>query len=307
MFFMSACVGIGKKETHTPEWHNEITLLRAIEDGHIDEVKRLLAEGVDVNTPLLIDGSQALICAFCGADEPIEMIDILLAAGVDVNATGGSFETALIVAARRGSIDIVRKLISAGADVNASPEAGYGTALMAAIGQDSHTSKEDKARYTAIAKELLNAGTDVNIQNRSKQTALSYAVFSGNVDEVIMLLEAGADPNIRDDFDNTILSTAINWGGGKASIVEKLIAFGADVNASNECGATELMEAVSNTTDTEDSIAIVKALLMAGADVNAKYMHGQTALDFADRDEIRPEIVRMLREAGAIGRDEVEK
>ena len=237
--------------------------------------------------------------AFFGAEEPIEMIDVLLAAGANVNAT--DYSTPLISAAQVKSIEIVKRLISAGADVNIT---GNGlTALMVA---SYYEGEKDKARAVAIVKELLNADADVNIQGDGC-TALKCALDAEeNIDIVTMLLEAGANPNVRDGHDNTMLSLAIVWGGNVA-IVEKLITFGVDVNAKSQWGHTELMTAVGvvNKKKTADCIAIVKVLLMAGAEVNAKQINGARALDFAD--EGIPELITLLREAGAVGRDEVEE
>ena len=86
------------------------------------------------------------------------------------------------VAAPQPSVEKVRSLIDAGADVNA--EAKYReTALM----------KAAERGHVEIAKHLLEAGADVNAKNKEGRTALKFAVEYEHVEIVELLLEAGAD------------------------------------------------------------------------------------------------------------------
>ena len=75
----------------------------------------------------------------------------LLAAGTGLNKKNSDGATALMVAASKGHVEIVKALLVAKADVNAKESDGY-TALMMA----------SQRGHTGIAKLLLAAKTDVN-------------------------------------------------------------------------------------------------------------------------------------------------
>jgi uncharacterized UPF0146 family protein len=61
-----------------------------------------------------------------------------------------------------------------------------------------------------VAKELIEAGADLNIQDIEGQTALMYAIKFGNEEVAKELIEAGADLNIQDIEGQTALMHAIN-------------------------------------------------------------------------------------------------
>ncbi|NIN33928.1 MAG: hypothetical protein GTO60_01950, partial [Gammaproteobacteria bacterium] len=60
-------------------------------------------------------------------------------------------------------------------------------------------------------------------------TPLWVAVYSGNTEMVVRLLESGANPNISLSSGETSLMTAAE--NGKLDIVQSLLSAGADVNA----------------------------------------------------------------------------
>lgn len=94
-------------------------LMLAVLRGHDDAVRALLKAGAQVNhegwTPLhyaAFEGREALV-------------DTLLAAGADVNARAPNLATPLMVAARNGHIEVVRRLLAVPAtDLNALNDAG---------------------------------------------------------------------------------------------------------------------------------------------------------------------------------------
>lgn len=124
-----------------------------------DMVELLLADGATLNLPE---------AAECGQAEPVRH---LLKNGADVN------EGAPIVgAALNEHSDIVRALITAGANVNAQDIAGN-TALHYAV----------RWGNTDISEQLLAAGADVNIANDWDETPCSIAVEESHT-EIIRLL-----------------------------------------------------------------------------------------------------------------------
>ncbi len=86
-------------------------LMRAAEDGLVEEARELVSMGADPNTPE--DGSTPLIAA-CQADEP-EMVRFLLEQGADPNREDFDIRTPLFYV---HSVEIARALLDAGADPN---------------------------------------------------------------------------------------------------------------------------------------------------------------------------------------------
>ena len=107
----------------------------------------------------------------------------LIEQGAEVNSRGPggrdvpSGGTALMLAAARGYIDVVRLLLSHGADPNLADEGG-GTALIYTVWKG----------HTEIVRVLLEHGADPEAATRDGRTALRVA-RRANRDGLVMLLE----------------------------------------------------------------------------------------------------------------------
>ncbi len=116
-------------------------------------------------------------------------------------------------AANSGDIKEAKKLIKAGADVNAASYEGWSTLMAAA----------DKGR-TEMVRFLIDKGADVNTADRNGWTALIAAANWGYVDIVKMLLKAGADPAARDDGGTSAAELARSKGFDEAAgLIEEAI------------------------------------------------------------------------------------
>ena len=132
-------------------------------------IANLLEEGVSPvakNTALLIASRKGYV----------ELVEMLLNNGADVNATDNNGDTALSFASQNGHTEIVAMLLAARADVNIKSDFG-GTALMLA----------SLRGHTEIVAKLLAARADVNAENNYGQTALSLASLNGHTDIVKLL------------------------------------------------------------------------------------------------------------------------
>jgi ankyrin repeat protein len=203
----------------------------------------------------------------------------LLAFGL-AGAAVAAEKAALADAAEQRNAALFRKLLDAGADVNATQVDGM-TALHWAVYNDD----------VPTARMLVRAGAKVNAANRYGVPPLSLACTNGNADLVKLLLEAGADANATLPGGETVLMTAARVGNVDA--VTSLLARSADPNAREEGGQTALMWAA-----VEGHPAVVRALIDRGADLRAKVASGFTPLFFAAR-EGHIDVVRTLLEAGA--------
>src|SRR5262245_27994547 len=113
------------------------------------------------------------------------IIEKLLQAGADSNATAREGETPLMTAARTGKVEAVKTLLVHGADVDAKEQLRGQTALMWAAAEDN----------TAAVTALVEAHADLNARSNGGFNALLFAVRSGSRDVVKVLLDAGANPN----------------------------------------------------------------------------------------------------------------
>ena len=149
-------------------------------------------------------------------DDPVELSFILNRFGdniLDVMPDGLSY--LLIDTCKTGNIDLVKKLLSHGADVNTKDDGN--TPLYYA----------SRKGHTKIVKLLLEHGADVNAKNNYGETSLYWASRIGHTEIVKLLLEYGADVNAKDIGE----STALIWASVKG--------YSAIVNLLKQYGATE--------------------------------------------------------------------
>ena len=95
--------------------------MSATKKGKLDEVKSLLAEGVDV------DCSDAFSCTglfWAAANNHKSIVEYLIEKGANLNAGAGVGGTPLARAAYEGHVEVVALLIAKGADVNAKDVSG---------------------------------------------------------------------------------------------------------------------------------------------------------------------------------------
>ena len=154
--------------------------------GDMEEVRRLLREGADVNAPSG-DGMTALHWAAQRGDE--EMGRALLYAGARSSAgTRIGRYTPLHLAARSAGRAMVALLLDAGADPEARTTNSGATPLhLAAAAGDPE-----------VVAALVDAGADVDARESAwGQTPLIFAAAAGRTAVVRALLEAGADPSLE--------------------------------------------------------------------------------------------------------------
>ena len=245
-------------------------LLKAIRDGNTEMVRMLINRGVDVD----IEQEEIFRDE---EDEEDEIDDDMF----EIETEAG--QTALMIASRRGRIEIVEMLIKAGANMNAKDFDGN-TALF--VDPDMSI---DPIVETDIATLLIENGANMNIKNFSGNTALMFAIMFSSYRVAKLLIEKGADMETKNNKGNTALMEASNFN--RIEIVTLLIEKGADVNAKNDKdGSTALMIA-SNRGYTE----LVTLLIEAGADVDETDRKGRSAIEYAI-SKGHTEIARLLKQ-----------
>ena len=166
--------------------------------------------------------------------KPIEVMELLIEKGADVNERDASGLSPLITAAMTKNIKAVEFLMSKGAN----PEEKFimgGTVLHWAF----FNGHED------IAEVLLNNGASAQSINQTKETPLHVAANHGLVESVKLLIEKGADIKACDIEGKTPLHFAALAMGNpdkdkKEKIIKILTDAGADLNAKDSYRMTPL-------------------------------------------------------------------
>ena len=150
--------------------------------GDVGEVRSLIERGLDVNVPR---GDDMTALHWAGERGSIEITRLLLEAGADPEAVtrNGAYKP-LHLAARGGSASVVEALLQAGADATSTTSSGRATALHFAAQAGSER---------AVAA-LLEHGVGVDVRDAEwGQTPLMFASAYGRVEAVKALLRHGAD------------------------------------------------------------------------------------------------------------------
>ena len=229
------------------------TIIEAAKYGDHDRVDSLLRAGANVDRGIQrVYNYMALWNA--SRNGHIKCVELLLEAGIGVNATDARGMTFLMLAAQYGYNDCVQLLLEKGADVNVSEFISGISALYYAA----------EGCFDECVNLLIKAGADVNKKVRGIDTLLGLACvnWAGMERYTNIFIEAGADVNSRDTNGSTPLIKASLHG--EARFVALLIRAGADVNVVSKAGNSPLMMAAKSSS----SIGRVCLLLQAGAFVN---------------------------------------
>ncbi|HYC60412.1 MAG TPA: ankyrin repeat domain-containing protein [Thermoanaerobaculia bacterium] len=153
----------------------ETALMNAVTRGHLEVVKALLGAKADVTLRNSFDFNAFTTAVAAGNQE---IAGMLLDAGAKIG-DGTSGLTPLAFAVSSGNVDMIRFLVSRGADVNQGAKKGEQTALINAI---------YGAQIEAV-KTLIELKADVNAKLKDGTTPLKLAK-KGDQTEIVALLEA---------------------------------------------------------------------------------------------------------------------
>jgi len=327
--------------------HGETALMMASRSGSVDAVRALLEHGAQVNAKDTLRGTTALMWA--AEQGHFEVVELLVHSGADVRAQsevlrplkrrglgfapqkdqGGPDApikgglTALLFAARQGSIECVRALTKSGADVNQISADGSSPLLVAV-----------QNGYYDMALYLMDRGANVNLANSKGWTPLYLAVKDRNQETtaipgpdtdgvlnfITALLDRGANPNLRIKADTEIhqgmTAAWLKEAGatpllraalcGDLPVVRLLLVHHADPLIPTFDHTTPLMAAsgvgwadgMLREYSEDQTVEEVKLLLDLGSDVNAANDHGITALHGAGFKGAN-KVVQLLVDHGA--------
>ncbi|KNB74736.1 ankyrin [Brevibacillus reuszeri] len=191
-------------------------LLTAVTQGNKEEVTKLLADGADIDATDETGRTSAMIAVhtnqlelftllvehganinirdnrldnpllYSGAEGKLDFVKAAIAAGADTTVTNRFGGTALIPAADRGHVEIVRELLTT-SDVNVNHVNNLGwTALLEAV-----ILGDGGKNHQAIVKLLIEHGADVNLADNDGVTPLQHAKKRGYREMIDALTSAG--------------------------------------------------------------------------------------------------------------------
>ena len=167
----------------------------AVHRNHGVEVQAWLRRGFDPNT-VDAKGRPALVLAVQLESWQV-VAELLKAQGLRVNATNAHGETALMLAAIKGHVELARQLIAAEADVN---KTGWTPLHYAASGTSEH--------QVAMVQLLLEHHAYIDAASPNGSTPLMLAAQYGPREVALLLLEQGADPTIKNQLGLTAVQFA---------------------------------------------------------------------------------------------------
>jgi ankyrin repeat protein len=265
--------------------------LFAVRGGHLAAVRALLELGANVNEALP-DGTSALLVAVINAH--YELAAALLDRGADPNSDAQGWSALHQVAWSRrhnagfnlpgpvatgglDSLDLVRKLVAKGANINARQK-----------------------------KEPRDGNR--NMLNRIGSTPFLSAAKLDDVPLMKVLLELGADPAITTEQGTTALMVAAGvgiWAPGEnpgtheealAAVKLALEAGGGKVNDIDKNGETALHGAVYR----GGAIPVIQYLADQGAKLDIRNKKGWLPVTAADGVEYTPAVLKRYPEAAAL-------
>ncbi|OGS41196.1 MAG: hypothetical protein A2506_00835 [Elusimicrobia bacterium RIFOXYD12_FULL_66_9] len=295
----------------------ESTLEKALKTGTATEVKNALAYAYGDDKDGCVHGdSLASLAARRGA---VDILKVLIEAGYKVDGTQCRGDSPLYEAAELGHIEAVRFLLGHKPDLRFKVGNGS-TALLAAV-HGPILGEEPAGSKTKTARLLLDAGSEVEVENEFGHTPLLLAVRLTDAPLVRLLVKHKADPakmnkdglnplalarKERLDFIVSILEGKDRYkptsGGAKLTEavkagdlarVQGLLAAGVDANGLDEGGNSPLI--LASFMGRED---IASTLLAAGADPKVRNAANDTALHYA-APKATAALVKALLQKGA--------
>jgi len=231
--------------------------------GHEDIVKLLIKNGAQVNRTNK-DGDTALLHLLKEINTPTTILKGLIETTEDLDFRDKENGTALMYASGFGNLELVKMLVSKGADINARDSKTGSCALMEAI--SNHESE--------VAIYLINNGADVKHTLLGGESLLIQTLFEKLSDVALTLIQHGHDVNVYDSNNLSALSGAA--AGGYLDIVRELIKRGADINEQGPEGVNPLFQSIFF-----DHDKVVRYLLSIGADQTVINSKGYTPREYA--------------------------
>ena len=255
-------------------------LLRLCKEGKVDEVRRLIESGANIETKNR-NGSTPLMIA-CGKGHE-SIVRLLIEKGADIEAQDNDGWNALMIASLTKGTSIAELLLERGANIEAHDHVEAMTCLMIACERGNES----------LVRLLFDKGANIEALDATQTNPLLFACSEGHESIVKFLIERGAKIDLKNVVGISPLMMASERG--HESIVRILIENGANIHSFDSGKRkTCLMIACENGRE-----SVVRLLIEMKVDVEARDENGMTALMFACKNG-HESIARYLIDNGAI-------
>ncbi len=231
-------------------------------------LEALARQNSDINSPNRWGETPLDIATSQGHEKTVETL-LRLGAKID--------NEAILIAARVGRIDILKRFQEAGANFN-DPEFYDSRLLCAAVDSGN----------IEVVQFVMQTGRGIKYDD-----ALARAVSHNQTEIAALLIKAGADVNKLDENKQSYLFNALGNLNIEIEMVDLLLNSGADMDYASSDGMTPVMEAID-----QGDVKMMQLFINKGFNVNKRFPNGETPLQYATGKE-QPEIVALLKQAGA--------
>jgi ankyrin repeat protein len=240
-----------------------------LNNSMIELVARLIELGADVNFSSENDRLPLTVAIQNTNSSTLseQYINLLLKNGVDLEAEddGKSF---LHSAAMNNNISLIKKLTTAGMDINKSDRDGN-TPLNLAVSEN----------YDTLARNIIALGADVNIANDEGCAPLFYAARNNNLSLINFLCNDSADVTAKNDNGQNIIQYLLANGedsisASTDSTVKLLLTKGVQAKNIQKDGSTILHTLAAK----PGSGKLIQEFIKEGVEINVKNDEGVTAL-----------------------------
>lgn len=244
--------------------------------------------GADPNAQNIF-GDTRLHCA-----KTADMVRVMIEGGADMDAQNGMWRTPLHCAVAQDRVAVCQALVDFGASLTLRDNQGksaldyaclyHHDALVRILAthERANPSDTDETGLTALhwahgktaVDTLVDAGSDVNTQDRRERSPLHYLYAKNNI-TICALLNRGANINATDAQLQTPLHLATKRKDDP-DLVRFMILRGANIGARDIRGKTPLHMAAQR-----GRVAVTRILMAKGQDPNLQSLKGMSAITLA--------------------------
>lgn len=216
--------------------NGEMGDMKSAEQAANERARKELVAYMSLET--MFPDPQVRALAEAAGNGQLQKIEALVEQGVDVNARGARNATPLFFAMRSSNLEGFKKLLELGANPNVVFDDG-GTVMHWAV----------QHKNEAFLKAALEHGGNPNLEAGQDNETPLFDTIGEQSDKLDILLEAGADVNVQERYGFTPVILAA--GRGRFDIVYKLLDHGADYRIKTKSGH-DLADIIADTHERMD-------------------------------------------------------